>query len=945
MVEAPKTINEKEKEILVFWAKDKTFEKTLEKTKKGKEYVFYDGPPFATGLPHYGHLLASMEKDVIPRFWTMQGKHVRRVWGWDCHGLPIENIAEKELGINSKDEIEKMGVAKFNAFCRSKVLSYADDWEKVINRIGRWIDMKHSYKTMDNEYIESVWWIFKQLWDKQLVYEGEKILMYCPRCSTPLAKSEIAMEDAYKKVKDDTLTIKFKLKDENVYALAWTTTPWTLPANLALTVNPSLNYSYIKDKSDGTTYLLGTSLIGKFFKTEDQYEIIKTIKGEELKGKRYEPLFPYYSNLKNSFRIIVEDFVTAEDGTGIVHTAPAFGEEDYYACQKNGIDFVSPVNEVGRFDKTVTDFAGQYIFDANKEIIIFLKKQGKIVKIEKKEHDYPFCHRCDTPLFYKAMPAVFVNIQKIKNNLLESNKTVNWHPEFLKEGRVKYTFETAPDWNLSRNRYWAATIPVWKSKDGENLVIGSIEELKKYAKNLPKKEIDLHKDFVDEIVLVKDKKEFRRIPDVFDCWFESGSMPYAQFHYPFENKDLFDKNYPADFIAEGLDQTRGWFYTLQVISTALFNKSPFKNVLVNGLILAEDGKKMSKKLKNYPDPMLLIDKYGVDALRIYLLGSGVMNADNFNFSEKGVEEIYKKVLMLSHNVINFYSLYDNIKLKSKPNSENIIDKWIISRTNNLIQDIENALESYNTITACTKIKEYAEDLSTWYVRRSRDRFNDNDQDAKTTLNYAIENFSKVISPIAPFTAEIIYKSLGNKESVHLQSWPKADSKKIDQKLEEEMKSTREIISIALRERDIARLPLKQPLTKVIISGYEIAKKYENIIIEELNVKKLEIKKSADKKIELDANITPALEAEGFANELIRNVQAARKKANLVKENEIDLEILFEYGNKTLIEKFIKDEQKRIGAKIISFSDKKSKFSYSEEGKIKDINYKISFNKL
>jgi len=944
MVETPKTIPEKELEILEFWDKDKTFEKSLKQTSGKEEYVFYDGPPFATGLPHYGHLLASIEKDVIPRFQTMQGKHVRRVWGWDCHGLPIENIAEKELGINSKDEIEKMGVTKFNAFCRSKVLSYADEWAKVIRRIGRWVDMKSAYKTMDNNYIESVWWIFKQMHEKGLIYEGEKILMYCPRCSTPLAKSEIAMGDSYQKVKDDTITIKFKLKDENVYALAWTTTPWTLPANLALTVNPNLEYVYLKDKSDGTTYLLAKSLISKFFKSESDYEILKTLKGEELKGKKYEPLFPYYSHLKNSFRIILGDFVTAEDGTGIVHTAPAFGEEDYYACKANGIDFISPVNEFGKFDNSVTDFAGKYIFDANKEIIIFLKKQGKIVKIEKKEHEYPFCYRCDTPLFYKAMPAVFVNIQKIKENLLKSNETVNWNPDFLKNGRVKYTFETAPDWNLSRNRYWAASIPIWKSKDGETLVIGSIEELKKYAKKLPKDKIDLHKDFVDEIILVKDKKEFKRIPDVFDCWFESGSMPYAQFHYPFENKELFEKNYPADFIAEGLDQTRGWFYTLQVISTALFNKSPFKNVLVNGLILAEDGKKMSKKLKNYPDPMYLIDKYGVDALRMYLLGSSVMNADNFNFSEKGVEEIYKKVLMLLYNVSNFYGLYRNIEeMKLKP--ENILDKWIISRTNNLVKSVEESLKNYNTIKTCVDIKLFIEDLSTWYIRRNRDRFNEGDENAKATLKYVLENLAKTIAPIMPFSAEIIFKEIGNKKSVHLESWPKYDDKLINKKLEEEMQTTREIVSIALRERDIQKIPLKQPLQKITINGYDIGKEEKEIILEELNIKEIATVKSEEKKITLDTHITTELEAEGIANEIVRNIQASRKKANLVKENEIDLEIIFEHSQKKLIEKFIKSEQKRIGAKNISFSNKKSNFSYSEEGKIKEINYKISFNKI
>lgn len=944
MAETPKTINEKELEIIEFWNKDKTFEKSLKQTEKKEEFVFYDGPPFATGLPHYGHLLASMEKDVIPRFWTMKGKHVRRVWGWDCHGLPIENIAEKELKINSKDEIEKMGVEKFNAFCRSKVLSYADDWQKVITRVGRWVDMKSCYRTMDNEYIESVWWIFKQMHDKGLIYEGEKILMYCPRCSTPLAKSEIAMEDSYKKVKTDTLTIKFKLKDEDAYALAWTTTPWTLPSNLALTVNPNLTYAYIKDKTDGTVYLLAKELISKFFKSQEDYELVKEVQGEELKGKKYEPLFPYFAHLKNSFRIILGDFVTAEDGTGIVHTAPAFGEDDYYVCKANGIDFVSPVDETGKFTKEVTDFAGHYIFDANLEILIFLKKQGKIIKVEKKEHDYPFCHRCDTALFYKSLPAVFVNIQKIKNNLLASNETVNWNPEFLKNGRVKYTFETAPDWNLSRNRYWAASIPIWKSKSGKTKVIGSIEELKKYAINLPKEKVDLHKDFVDKIIIKVDGEEMTRIPDVFDCWFESGSMPYAQFHYPFENKDLFEKMYPADFIAEGLDQTRGWFYTLQVISTALFNKSPFKNVLVNGLILAEDGKKMSKKLKNYPDPMNVIEKYGVDALRFYMLGSVVMNADNFNFSEKGVEEIYKKVLMLLYNVSNFYALYPNIKENTKANSKNTLDKWILSRVNDLNKNIEKAYSNYDPIKVCSETKDFIEDLSTWYIRRNRERFNEGDRDVKTTLKETLTIFSKVIAPLMPFAAEIVYKILGNKKSVHLEEWPEYNEKLIDKNLEEEMKQVREIVSIALRERDVQKLPLKQPLSEIKIYGYEVSKEHEETILDELKVKKLIFIKSEEKKIELNTIITPELEAEGFAREITRNIQAARKKANLVKEDLIELEIIFEHKLAKNIIKFVEEEAKRIGAKKISFEKTNNKFDYSEESKIKDFVCNISFSK-
>jgi isoleucyl-tRNA synthetase len=484
----------------------------------------------------------------------MNGRYVRRVWGWDCHGLPIENIAEAELNIKTKDEIEKMGVEKFNNFCRSKVMTYSKEWKKTIERIGRWTEFDNSYKTMDNNYIESVWWAFKQLYEKDLIYEGEKILMYCPRCATPLSKSEIAMDNSYRKVKDQSITVKFKIKNEDAYALAWTTTPWTLPSNLALAVNPKLIYAYVKDKSDGTVYILAKDLVKKYFKDEKEYEILRKVSGKQLVGKDYLPIFPYFEDTKNAFRIIGADFVSAEDGTGIVHIAPAFGEDDYNVCKKEGIGIVQPVDEQGRFTDDVVDFGGMYIFDANKRIIETLKKERKIVKIENTEHEYPFCYRCETPLIYRAIPSLFVNIQKIKPKLLKLNKKIKWYPEFLKEGRVRYNLETAPDWNISRNRYWASAIPIWKCDDEkckETKVIGSIEELKKEAIKIPKKEIDLHKDFLDKVKLrCKCGKEMSRIPEVLDCWFESGSMPFAQFHYPFENKELFEKNFPSQFVAE-----------------------------------------------------------------------------------------------------------------------------------------------------------------------------------------------------------------------------------------------------------------------------------------------------------------------------------------------------------------------------------------------------------
>jgi isoleucyl-tRNA synthetase len=938
------TIDEQEKEIVKFWKKNKTFEKSLEKTKKGKPYIFYDGPPFATGLPHYGHILASTIKDAIPRFWTMKGRFVKRVWGWDCHGLPVENIAEKELGIKTKDEIEKMGVAKFNAFCRSKVLTYAGEWGKTVERIGRWIDFENSYKTMDNEYIESVWWAFKELYKKDYIYKGEKVLMYCTRCGTPMASSEVAMDQSYRTITEDTITVKFKLKDEDAYALAWTTTPWTLPSNLALAVNPNLRYAYLKDLSDNTIYVLGKDTISRYFKSPKDYKIIKEVLGSELARKKYEPLFPYFKRLKNSFRIIAGDFVTAEDGTGIVHTAPAFGEVDYQACKLEGIDFVQPVDKQGRFTNEVADFAGMYIKDADPKIIMFLKKQGKVVKVEKKAHEYPFCYRCETPLMYRAVPSWFVNVQKIKKRMLELNEKINWYPENLKHGRFQNNVETAPDWTISRNRYWASAMPVWECEKCKKIkVIGSIEELKKNAINLPKGKLDLHKDFLDNVKLKCEcGKEMKRIPEVLDCWFESGSMPFAQFHYPFENKNYFEENFPAEFVAEYIAQTRAWFYYCLVMSSILFDDIPYKNIVTTGTILAEDGEKMSKSKGNFPDPWKLFEKYGVDALRFYLLSSVVMDAESLNFSEKSVDEIYKKVLLLLYNVNNFYSLSGKCKVV-KPKSKNVLDKWILSRTNELIQNTTDSFEKYNTISACAEIKKFVDELSTWYVRRSRARFNENNKEAKEVLAWVLQETSKVIAPIMPFAAEIIYHAVvDEKGSVHLQEWPDCDKKMISKEITKNMVLTREIVSLALKERDAAKISLRQPLAMLSVFGADLPKEYVEIIGEEVNVKKVEMKKGKELKAELDTKMTPELEAEGFAREISRAVQAERKKKGLVKDDKIKLSVA---GSKGLIKKLEKVSEiikERTNSKSVSFTTEKLA---GTRFKVKDEDVAIVFERI
>ena len=932
------TVKEIEEKILEFWEKDKTFEKSLKKTEKGKPYIFYDGPPFATGLPHYGHLLASILKDVFPRYFTMKGMYVKRNWGWDCHGLPVENIAEKELKINSKDEIEKMGVKKFNSFCRSKVLTYVDEWKSYIDRIGRWVDFENGYKTMDTNYMESVWWAFKQLYDKGYLYEGEKILMYCPRCSTPLAKSEIAMDNSYKNVKDISVVVKLKLLDEkNTYALAWTTTPWTLPSNLALAVNPKLVYVYVKDKADGNTYVMAKELINKFYKTPEEYSISKEVLGEKLEGKKYEPLYDYFKDTPNAFQILLGDFVSAEDGTGIVHTAPAFGEEDNVVCREYKIPMVQPVDEKGHFTKEVKDYAGKYVHDINEQIVIDLKKSGKAIMSRKIEHEYPFCYRCDTKLMYRALPAWFVDIQKVKKKLLKLNKEINWIPEFLKEGRMNHNISTAPDWNVTRNRYWATAIPIWKTASGKVHVLGSIEELKKYAIKLPEGEIDLHKDYLDEVKLKIKGEEYTRIPEVLDCWFESGAMTFAQFHYPFENKKFFEKNFPAQFVVEYIGQTRAWFYYMMSLSAILFDKIPFENVLTTGTILAEDGSKMSKSKKNYPDPKAIIEKYGVDALRFYLLQSPLMNADNFNFSEKGVEEIYKKVLLLGYNVTKFYSEYPTDKELGKEKLE-LIDKWILSRLHEVGISVEKSLEEYNTITACSEIRKFVDDLSTWYVRLNRDRFNEKDTTASLVLKEILDKFSKIVAPIMPFIAEEIYRLLKGKESsVHLEDWPKFDKKKIDKKLLQKMELTREIVSQGLRFRDQNRMGLKWPLAKATVLGgdYKFEKELEEIIKEQLNVKNFEIKKAEELKVELDLNLTPELEAEGYAREVSRKVQAFRKKLGLNKKDNIEL-FIFSKELQTVFESqkgFIKE---RTNSSLIEISaTRKKDFKNIENFKIKD----------
>jgi len=903
----------------------------------------------------------------------MQGRYVKRTWGWDCHGLPIESIAEKNLGITTKDQIEKMGVKKFNDHCRTQVMTYDKDWRIYIEKLGRWVSWEDSYKTMDTNYIESVWWAFSELHKKDYLYEGEKVLMYCPRCETPLAKSEIDTDNSYKTIKDLTITVKFRLaqntrtpehqntrQKENTFFLAWTTTPWTLPSNLALAVNPKLIYAYVKDKSDGNTYILAKELIETFYKSKDEYEITKEVPGKELEGLEYEPLFPYFKDNPNSFKVLTADFVTAESGTGIVHIAPAFGEDDNAICRKNKIPMVQPVNNTGHFTSEVKDYEGQFVHDTNTQIVIDLKTAGKAISSRKMEHEYPFCYRCDTKLLYRALPAWFVDIQKVKKKLLKLNLGVNWLPEHLKEGQMQHNISTAPDWNITRNRYWATAIPIWKSESGKIKVLGSIEELKKHATNLPKnKEVDLHKDFLDPIKLEIDGEEYTRIPEVLDCWFESGAMSFAQFHYPFENKEFFDKNFPAQFITEYIGQTRAWFYYMMALSTILFDKMPFENVLTTGIILAEDGKKMSKSLNNYPDPLGMINKYGADTFRFYMLQSPLMSAENFNFTQKGLEEIYKKITVLLYNVSRFYKDYATEDDKEFETSDNIMDNWIISRTEELNKVIQENMEKYNTIKACASTKKYIDDLSTWYIRNTRNRFNEEDKYARKTTYYILNKLAKILAPLIPFVTEKIFQDINNsKDSVHLQDYPESNESLINKDLEYQMETTRKIVSTALRQRDKMQIGIKWPLAKATISTpIQPNEELTQIIKEELNIKKIDYKKtdslerifpqvqgySSQVEVTLDTNQTPELEAEGYAREISRKIQAMRKKNDLIKSDTIELEIISEL--KEILESQLSSIKEKVGAKSISLEKSKKDFSYSEVGKIKDKKFEIRFNKL
>ena len=847
-----------EEDVLAFWEKDGTFQKSLKKNEGGERYKFYDGPPFATGLPHYGHLLAGVIKDIVPRYQTMRGKYVERRFGWDTHGLPIEALAQDALGIAGAPEIKAIGVDKFNEQCRSMVLKYVSEWRKTVTRMGRWVDFDNDYKTMDFGFMESVWWVFKQLWNQGRVYKSHRIMPYSWKLSTPLSNFEAGSN--YKDVQDPTVTVRVKALDglekieglagSTVYLLIWTTTPWTLPENLMICAGAAIDYVAVRDLTDDAkpVYIMAKARLSTIFKKPEQYEVVAEFKGDTLKGVSYEPIFPYFADKRaeGAFRVLNDDYVTTDDGTGLVHIAPAYGEDDFRVCKTAGMNaFADPLDDACAFTDALPEYAGRFCKDCDKDIIKRLKAEGKLVHQATIVHSYPFCDRTDTPLIYRAIDAWYVRVEDLHERLAANNAKVHWTPDYVGEKRFGNWLGEARDWNISRNRFWGSCIPVWVNEaDPDDMIcVGSAKELEELS---GEKVTDLHKHFIDKIVIKKDGKTYRRTPEVLDCWFESGSMPYAQQHYMGDGDAA--NFFPADFIAEGLDQTRGWFYTLMVLGTCLFDKSPYKNVIVNGLVLAEDGKKMSKRLRNYPDPTKMLDTYGADAVRLYMIYSPVVRAENLKFSENGVKQLMRDLLIPWWNAYSFFVTYANVDKFDDaevvyPESDNVLDKWIVSSMETLIADVTAAMDAYDLQRSIRPFVRFIEDLTNWYIRRSRRRFwkSTNDGDklcAYRTLRYVLVQLAKVAAPFTPFIAEEIYRNLkgaGDPDSVHLCDFPKANAAARDLALERRMAAVQTVVELGRRLRADNDLKVRQPLSALRLAGADVAG-LEDLIEDELNVK-------------------------------------------------------------------------------------------------------------
>lgn len=910
-----------EEEMLVHWDKEDTFNQSVKNRQGSKRFSFYDGPPFANGLPHYGHVVALTEKDSVTRYKTMRGYYVPRRNGWDTHGLPVENEVEKQLGINSKREILDMGIGKFNEAARSSVFKYKSEWENFMKRLGRWSDQENSYATLDDDYIESVWWVLSQLHEKGLVYRGFRSNPYCPRCATPLSNFEVNQN-----YKDDTpdpsVFVKLPLKNHPKTALlAWTTTPWTLPANAALAVDGDADYVTVELDSDGDGWkkedrlVLAKQRLGELELRKADYRVVEEQKGDGLIGLRYDPLYElvdpagFTAKEKEAvWRVYGDDNVSLEDGTGILHVAPRYGETDLALGLREGLPLIESVNEFGQM---VDDFKevpglehlpGEFFKEADSHILSDLTKQGRIFAAETFTHTYPFCWRCETPLMYFALRTWYVRVSELRDDLVETNNRITWVPDHIKQGRFGNWLAEARDWNFSRNRFWGAPIPIWANEqdDTDFMVVSSLDELRELSGH--KGDFDLHRPGIDDISIEKDGKTYRRVAEVFDCWFESGAMPYAQEHYPFNNKEDFKDSFPAEFIAEGLDQTRGWFYTLHVLGTALFKQPAFKNVIVNGLVLAGDGKKLSKRLRNYPDTSEVFSRFGADALRFFLVTSPVMAGEDVRFSAEAVQEVSRNVFMRLWNVYSFFTTYAEVdgweapEMLEEPKCANVLDRWLLARLNQTIDEVTKQADQYQLARASRPLRDLIDDLSNWYVRRSRRRFwkSENDQDktsAYATLHYVLVRISQLMAPWSPFVAEKLWRGLtGGMDlpiSVHLSDWPKAGE--VDHGLLEQMRVLREVVTIGLAERAKAGIKVRQPLASAELAvPVKLSDELVQIALDELNVKTTTQKQAKAMSATVDTALTDELKREGLAREVIRQVQSFRKEAGLNVEDRIKL---------------------------------------------------------